>query len=131
MAPCYDLQSVKEAAQAKRIELGESRARQMLVHQVETLEAAYRFAAAVLMELELEHFSKTVKLEKPHAGQYDVYGITVSPSVQTAFGVASADWCLKLRLKEDFEGQTVFLLSLHEPERPLKVVRPPHTGSTP
>jgi len=114
----YRLEDVHEAARGERIELDSSRALDEVLRHFDTLLECYPFAASVLLELRAEHWTKSVTLpDQPYAGVYDEYIIHISEALATKHGVAR-DWYLKLRLYEALSGETVFLVSLHPPERP-------------
>lgn len=82
------------------------------------------FAKDVLLALRAEEWRKTVRLPNPpHAGEYDEYGHKLSDELCRKHGVESREWYVKLRLTEGLYGDAVFLVSLHEPERPLLAPR--------
>ena len=117
--PTYGLDRVHACARAKQLELDFKRARDELLLVLETIEDCYRFAAAVLLELEPDDFCQPVTLGPPNAGTYDEYGIRISDQLTEEFGVSRC-WYLKFKLTEtDLSGETVFLVSLHKLNKPM------------
>lgn len=116
----YDLAKIHDAARGERIELDEKRARDEVLRFFETLLDCYPFAAAVLLELQPQHFRKRVQLtDPPHPGWYDEYGITISESLAEQHMVPR-DWYLKVQLYDGLYDENAFLVSLHPAEYELK-----------
>lgn len=120
MAPKHDLAVVRAAALEGRVELDERRARDEVLRFISEFVAAYAFASDVLCALQPEGYAETIELQPPHAGSYDVYGLELAPSIAQRHGVPDGGWYVKLRLYESFEGETVFLVSLHPLEHDLE-----------
>lgn len=115
----YSLADVHAAALDGSVELDESRALHTTTPLFATLLEVHRFAQDVLLSLAEEDWRQTVALGPPHDGSYDVYEKTLDAALCAKHGVES-EWYVKLRLIDGVFGNTVFLVSLHQPERAFK-----------
>lgn len=117
--PTYPLERVRGAATAKQLEFDVKRARSELALVIDSIVEAYEFGAALLLELQPSDFCRVVELDPPHAGAYDVYGIRVSATLASAFGVPRC-WYVKFKLvTAELTGETVFLVSMHLLNEPM------------
>lgn len=119
MAPKYAVEKVVAAARSGAVELVGSRARDIVLQYVNGLLEAVMFAQALVGSLRLEHFQETVKLDPPHAGDFDVYICPLEPALIAKHGLEHVkDWYVKLQLIEDENGDSVLVVSMHPPEKP-------------
>lgn len=116
--PRYDLEVVREAVRSDSVELGGRRFIARLSPYVHTFKEMRAFTKAVLAELKPDDFMKTVEYEECIC---DAYGVAISTATQEQFSVEGLEtWFVKFSLETTFEGETVVMASLHEPEEPLK-----------
>lgn len=107
------------AARDGSIEFDEASALHKTTPFFDTFLEVHAFAKAVLLSLRAEDWRKSVELQPPHDGWYDVYEKVLDAAICKEHGV-SAEWYLKLRLIEGLFGHSVFFVSFHQPERPFK-----------
>ena len=115
MAAKYSLADVHEAARDGSIEFDEASALHKTTPFFDTFLEVHRFAKDVLLSLREPDWRKSVQLEPPHDGWYDVYEKVLDPAICKSHGV-EAEWYLKLKLIEGLYGKSVFFVSFHQPE---------------
>lgn len=114
----FDLAVVHEAARCGRVRVGGAGFKARLLPYVTGYVQMNAFTESVLLELREPDFMKTHEYE---GVDYDAYGVAVSQDLQQRFGVEGLEtWYVKFTMDEDDEGGEVLVVSLHEPEGPLR-----------
>jgi hypothetical protein len=117
VTPRFSLEEVKEAAREDRLRLGGSRCQEHLLQVLSTLLECREFAASVAQELSEGDYSQTVEVG---SDAYDEYGVRLPEALLERFGLEGrATWYVKLTLRRERGGTTLFFLSLHALERPM------------
>ncbi len=114
----FELAVVHAAARCGRVRVGGARFRARLLPYVQEYVQMIAFTESVLLEIREQDFMNTLEYE---GVDYDAYGVAISRDLQQRFGIDGLEtWYLKLTMDEDDEGGEVLVVSLHEPEAPLR-----------
>lgn len=114
----FALAVVHEAARVGRVRVGGPQFKARLLPYVPGYVEMIAFTEAVLLELRDPDFMKTLEYE---GIAHDAYGVAISHDLQRRFGIEGLEtWYLKLTMDEDDDGGEVLVVSLHEPEEPLR-----------
>lgn len=107
-----------EAAGCGRVRGGGRRFKDRLLPYVSGFVQMIAFTESVLLEVREVDFMRTHRYE---GVDYDSYGVAISQDLQSRFGIEGLEtWYVKLTLDEDDDGGEVLVVSLHEPEGPLR-----------
>lgn len=117
--PTFDLARIAAAAKEGRLSLGKKRARDILLPLLGEFLTCDEFACAVVLALRPTDFNVTKDLE---GVLYDEYGIRLSDDLLERFGLNIEAWYVKLTVREDAYGETLFCLSLHPLEETMNCV---------
>ncbi|WP_147443252.1 type II toxin-antitoxin system MqsR family toxin [Corallococcus sp. AB011P] len=113
--PFYKLDHVKQLIGADRFAFGTGPA------CIGALEAYlfgelsnYRpFAQAVIGELRIDDFWQSRRWPEPSGELADEYGIRLSPALTKEFEVKISTWYVKITVRSNRKGESLFFMSLH------------------
>lgn len=114
----FGLAVVHDAARCGRVRGGGLRFRDRLMPYVSEYVQMIAFTESVLLEIREFDFMKTHEYE---GVDYDSYGVAISQVLQRRFGIEGLEtWYVKFTVDEGDDGGEVLVVSLHEPEGPLR-----------
>ncbi len=114
----FELAVVHAAARRGRVRVGGPRFKDRLLPYVPEYVQMIAFTESVLLELRERDFMRTHVYE---GVEHDAYDVAISPDLQRRFGIEGLEtWYVKLTMDEDDDGGEVLVVSLHEPEGPLR-----------
>lgn len=117
--PTFELARLAQAAKEGRVNLGKTRARDVLLPLLGELLVCDDFACRVVLALKLTDFNVTKNLS---GVLYDEYGIRLTDDLLDQFGLNVVAWYVKVTLREGSWGDEAFCLSLHPLEEEMDCV---------
>lgn len=118
--PRFDLHRVHAAAQGGDVVLTRKRCLDILTPLLHEYARCHAFAADVAAILTLDDFSDTIST-MGRGEEFDVYGVRLPEALCEGYGLGERrNWYVKLRLEEQALGDSIFYISLHGLEWPIR-----------